>query len=248
MRTVAALCSLGVWALLLAGCTEEDSRPDSTGAAVAIYLTRDGVVAPVRRLVAAPAADSLDATMAALVEGPTGAEQRAGYATALPPGDPADVDVEVVDGVATVQPRPGAGALSDLGEAQIVHTLTQFPDVERVELANGKMLTRKAFEDEAPQILVESPLRDDEVSSPIRVSGTANVFEATVSLEVRDADDDVILEAFTTATSGSGTRGTFATELALPETDGPVTVVAFESSAKDGQPLHVVRVPVTLDG
>ena len=100
--------------------------------------------------------------------------------------------------------------------------------------------------DTTPQVLVESPLPGESVSSPIRLRGTANVFEATVSLEVRVAADEVILETFTTATSGTGTRGTFSTELELPDAEGPVTIVAFESSAEDGLPLHVFRVPVTL--
>ena len=45
---------------------------------------------------------------------------------------------------------------------------------------------RKAIEEQTPQILIESPLPGDTVSSPIRLRGTANVFEATVSIEVRD--------------------------------------------------------------
>jgi hypothetical protein len=102
------------------------------------------------------------------------------------------------------------------------------------------------IEEQTPQILVESRLGDT-VSSPIVLRGTANVFEATVSLEVRDAADEVILETFTTATSGTGTRGTFSTSLELPDTEGPVTIVAFEASAEDGRPLHVARVPVTLE-
>ncbi len=102
-------------------------------------------------------------------------------------------------------------------------------------------------EPDLPPIVVESPLPGDRVTSPIRVSGTANVFEATVSFEVRDQAGAVVLSTFTTATSGTGTRGTFDTELAVPDIHGPVTIVAFEASAEDGSPLHVVRVPVTVD-
>jgi len=93
----------------------------------------------------------------------------------------------------------------------------------------------------------ESPLPGDSVASPIHVTGTANVFEATVSFEVRDHAGDVVMRGFTTATSGNGTRGTFETELAVPELAGPATIVAFEASAEDGSPLHVVQVPVTVD-
>lgn len=146
--------------------------------------------------------------------------------------------------------------------AQVVATLTRFPTVERVAFRlDGEPVTaiggegvlvdppvgRLAIEQQTPQILVESPLPGAIVSSPIRLRGTANVFEATVSLELRDAADEVLLETFTTATSGNGTRGTFATELEVPEgAEGAVTIVAFEASAEDGRPLHVVRVPVTL--
>ena len=67
-----------------------------------------------------------------------------------------------------------------------------------------------------------------------------------MSLEVRDQTGATVLRDFTTATSGTGTRGTFDTRLTLPEASGNLTIVAFESSAEDGRPLHVVRVPVTV--
>jgi len=145
--------------------------------------------------------------------------------------------------------------------AQVVATLTRFPTIERVgfrldgedvDAIGGEGVVvdppvgRLDIEEQTPQILVESPLPGDTVSSPIRVSGTANVFEATVSFEVRDAADAVIDESFTTATSGTGTRGTFEHVLDVPDVHGPVTIVAFEASAEDGSPLHVARVPVTI--
>jgi hypothetical protein len=106
--------------------------------------------------------------------------------------------------------------------------------------------TTTGVEDQLAPIVIESPLPGDSVTSPIRVTGTANVFEATVSFEVRDDAGDVVMRGFTTATSGSGTRGTFATELAVPNLDGSATIVAFEASAEDGRPLHVVEVPITV--
>jgi hypothetical protein len=99
---------------------------------------------------------------------------------------------------------------------------------------------------ETPPIVIESPRPGDRVTSPIPVRGTANVFEATVSFEVLNDAGDVVLSTFTTATSGTGTRGTFETELSVPKLEGPATIVAFEASAKDGSPLHVVRVPVVV--
>ena len=98
-----------------------------------------------------------------------------------------------------------------------------------------------------PPIVIESPRPGESVTSPIRVTGTANVFEATVSFEVRDDAGNVVMRSFTTATSGNGTRGTFETELAVTNLNGPATIVAFEASAEDGRPLHVVELPITVN-
>ena len=65
------------------------------------------------------------------------------------------------------------------------------------------------FEDETPIILVESPLPFEHVTSPLRVTGTANTFEATFNYDLVDSAGKVIATHFVTATSGSGTRGTF---------------------------------------
>ena len=78
-------------------------------------------------------------------------------------------------------------------------------------------------------------------------AGTANVFEATVSLRILDAGGKEIARTFTTATCGSGCRGDYSVSVPY-RVDRPQagTIVVFESSAKDGRPIHVVRVPVTL--
>ena len=197
--------------------------------------------------------------------GPTDAEESDGLVTAIPDGTTL-LGVSVADGVATVDLSgtfdDGGGSASMLGRvAQVVATLTQFPTIERVafrldgepvETIGGEgvvvdpPLGRTAIEEQSPQILIESPLPEDTVTSPIRLRGTANVYEATVSIEVRDENGAVVYEGFTTATSGTGTRGTFDTTVPLKDLEGPMTIVAFEASAEDGRPLHVAKVPVTL--
>jgi hypothetical protein len=57
----------------------------------------------------------------------------------------------------------------------------------------------------------------------------------------------VLDKHFVTATSGSGTRGTYATTLANPDGQtGPATVKVWEASAENGQPLDTVEIPVQL--
>jgi spore germination protein GerM len=231
---------------------------------LAVYFLRDGKVSPVRRTIAATPAVAR-AALTELFEGPTDDEAAAGLVSVVPAGTTLH-DISLENGTATVDLDgafdDGGGSASMQGRiAQIVATLTRFPTIERVAFRlDGKPVEaiggegfvvdppvgRAAIEGQTPQILVESPLPGDSVASPIRLRGTANVFEATVSIEVRDEHGDVVLRTFTTATSGNGTRGTFDTELPLPDRSGNVTITAFEASAEDGRPLHEVDVPVTL--
>jgi hypothetical protein len=244
--------------------TSTDGTTTPAQSSVAVYFLRDGKVSPVRRTIAATPAVAR-AAVTALLEGPTDEEAADGISSAIPAGTHLR-DIALADGIATVDLDgsfdDGGGSASMLGRvAQVVATLTRFPTVERVafridgepvEAIGGEGVVvdppigRSAIEGQTPQILVESPLPGDAVRTPIRLRGTANVFEATVSIDVRDASGKLLKRTFTTATSGNGTRGTFDTELALPDREGHVTVVAYESSAKDGTPLHVVRVPLEL--
>jgi hypothetical protein len=128
--------------------------------------------------------------------------------------------------------------------AQIVYTLTQFPAVRKVRIGDD-VLDRSDLEDVTPVILVESPLPGETVSSPITVRGTSNTFEATMRLEIRRGSNLLVAETVT-ASSGSGERGTYEATLDVDASPGPITLVAFEPSAENGQPLHTVTVPLTL--
>lgn len=190
---------------------------------VRIYLVKDGkLVAEGRQL---PATEAVGhAALRALL------------------GD-AVFDLSIANGVATVD---GLGAVSHERAAEIVATLTQFPTVQAVEL-DGKRLTRLEIEDVTPSILIESPLPEARVAAPLRITGTANTFEASLIIEVLDADGNTLTRKIVTATSGSGTRGTFDTEIGF-DTAGEQagTLYAYEASAEDGSPIHQVRVPLTL--
>ncbi|MHB8643844.1 MAG: Gmad2 immunoglobulin-like domain-containing protein [Gaiellaceae bacterium] len=151
---------------------------------------------------------------------------------------PPKLTVKIANGEATV-----AGAdLSGAALAQVVYTLTQFPTIKSV---NGK--TRSDVEEFVPAILVEQPLPDDTVSSPLHVTGNANTFEATFQYKLLDAAGTVLAKHFVTATSGSGTRGTF--DFTIPFTIGSAqagTLVVYESSAADGSVIHERRIALRL--
>jgi hypothetical protein len=98
-----------------------------------------------------------------------------------------------------------------------------------------------------PAITVRSPVIGAQVTSPVTVSGTADVFEATVSVRILDSAGHEIARTFTTASCGTGCRGGYSVTIpySVPRTQ-PGTVEVFESSAKDGLPINVQLIPVTL--
>lgn len=146
--------------------------------------------------------------------------------------------------------------------AQVVFTLTQFPTVTSVSFhldgspvnaigGEGVLVdpprTRSDFEDQTPAILVESPLPGTRLESPFTATGTSNTFEATYLYSLTDAAGTVLAEGFGTATSGTGTRGTFSQEIAYAEAaPGTAVLKLFESSANDGSDINVVEIPVEL--
>jgi hypothetical protein len=210
-------------AALVAGCGDDsasDTSSTADTASVSVYFLRDGKVWPVRRQV--ESADLPTAAHQALLDGPTQAERDIGLTT------------EVPDDMST--------ALSDAARAQIVYTATQFSSGDSAEL-NGVHYTRFDFEKQTPTVLVESPLAFDQVESPLRVSGTANTFEATFNYELLDAEGNVVDGTFVTATSGTGTRGTFF--FTTGTFDDVAKLVVFERSAEDGSRIHEVEIPLT---
>ena len=196
--------------------------------AIHVYFVRDGRVAPVRRLVPSTPAVGQSA-LDELSRGPTTDERAAGLSISNGEADLGELT-----------------HVSQLAEAQIVYTLTQFPTVRKVRIGDD-VLDRSDLEDVTPVILVESPLAGETVTSPIAVRGTSNTFEATMRVEVRRGSAVLVGETVT-ASSGSGERGTFSATLDVDASPGPITLLAFEPSAENGQPLHMVRIPLTLAG
>lgn len=159
-----------------------------------------------------------DALLAELDAGPTARERGAGFST----------------------PADGQSRL-----AAVVYAFTQFDPTGSVRVA-GKSYSRADFESLTPAILVESPLPFQAVSAPLRVTGSANTFEATFEYELRDPAGKVLSRNFVTATSGSGTRGTFDFTIPFEAPDGIGKLVAFERSAADGSRIHQVEIPLML--
>lgn len=228
------------------------------------YFLRGEKVGPVAR--AATDAGVGMWALHGLLAGPTSTEQALGFSSAVPAGTLL-LGLSIEDGIATVnlteQFTAGGGSASITARvAQVVFTVTQFPTVEGVlfevegaplttvggeGLVLDRPQTRADWESFAPAILVETPLPFGEVTSPVRISGTANTFEAAFHVTIIDGDGTVLYDQPAMATSGSGTRGTFdvSADVDVSE-DGEGTLKVFELWAENGQPVNVVEIPVNL--
>lgn len=220
-----------------------------------IWFTRDGKLFPTRRTrPLTPATSGL--ALSELAAGPTSAETAVGVRNAISSGTKAEISVS--GGVATIDLPgtfyDGGRDAARLRQAQVVYTLTQFPTVSSVGFqrdgkATGWPVRRSDYEDLLPAIVVTSVAIGQRVPSPVTVAGTANVYEATVSIRILDAAGKPVATTFTTATCGSGCRGDYTT--AVKYRLGSVqagTLQVYQVSADDGSALSMVSIPVILGG
>ncbi len=232
---------------------------------VRVYLARGEKIGVSTREIPATKAVA-SAAMRELLAGPTADETSYGLTTIIPEGTELR-GVTVKSGTATVdlsgEYDSGGGTLSmTMRLAQVVYTLTQFPTIDRVlfkiegepvtvfggeGLMIGTPQTRADYEDVTPAILVETPVPGQSASGVLRVTGTANVFEAVFIAEVRDANGTRLVKKIVTATLGTGTRGTYDIKIPFSVTKTQMgSLVVYESSAKDGSAINVVTVPIKL--
>jgi hypothetical protein len=219
--------------------TSTTTTPETTK--LRVYFLLNDKVQPVAREVPKTQAVA-QAALDELAAGTTASEGELGM-TSDASFDISSVTID--NGVATLE---GTAPGSRTGLAQLVYTLTQFPTVKHVEIG-GEHYARADFEDETPAILVESPLPFETVGNPLRAEGTANTFEANFEYEVVEPEGRIADSHFVTATSGSGTRGTFDF-MSRPyeiSREGLGALIVLERSAKDGSRINLVEIPVQME-
>jgi len=247
------------------GETETETEAPVETISISVYLLRGEKVGVAHRTVDKQETVGT-AALEELLRGPTPEEAAAGLGTSIPEGTTLN-GLTIEDGIATVdlsgEYDDGGGSLAMFTRlAQVVHTLTQFPTVQGVLFqldgepvetfsSEGIVLdgpqTREDYEDQAPPTLVETPAVGDALPSPLRLSGTSNVFEATSNYELLDATGAVIAEGFVTASCGTGCRGTFDVEVPFEWSGEPRgTLLVFELSAQDGSRVNVVEIPLAF--
>jgi len=230
--------------------------------------TGDAALVPVLRVVPR-SSETAKAAMIQLLAGPSAAERGAlpRIRTSIPE-DTGFLGVRIANGLAIVnltrEFELGGGRLSVMARlAQVVYTLTQFRTVARVNFEldgepveifspDGIMLdrpvSRATYRDEfLPPIFVDRPAWGASLPNPGRVTGLANVFEATFRIAVIDRNGRVLVARQVMATCGTGCWGTFDVTLGYDvSTARWGTLRAWDLSARDGSPENMREYPVYL--
>ena len=216
-------------------------------------------LAPVLRTVPETKAVA-NAAMTALLEGPKGAELAASPAmyTSIPDGTRL-LDLSIADGVATVNlSAEYKGAIASFqggtANAQVIYTLTQFSTVKLVRIqvegqSRGGAFGRSDYQlvGVLPAIFVDRPAWGAAAGNPARISGLANVFEATFRAQIRDAQGGILVDKQVMASCGTGCWGTFKADLAYSVPKAQYgTLRVYDLSARDGTPENVTEYPVWL--
>jgi len=167
------------------------------------------------------------------------------------------VDIDRDTGVLTVDlsqevdlPGTGHSSTEEVAFAQqLAYTATQFAGVrsvrvwiegEPIEELWGHLDWSRPIEPDPfalTPITIEEPrwgFRREGVG-PLTASGQANTFEATLAVRLIDPDGEVVEEEWITATSGSGTRGTWTYEFGPLGKRGTWVIEAEEPDPSDGE-------------
>ena len=246
--------------------TPTPSRPPAATIIVRAYGVlsgEQGVEGLVPTLHTIPETDGVArAAMEQLLAG----ELAEGVSSAVPAGTRL-LGLTIRDGVAIVDLSRefetgggSAGSMYRLG--QVVYTLTQFSTVRSVLFqVEGRTVTtfgpegivlegpqsRDDFADLLPSVFVDRPAFEAAIGNPARITGNANVFEATFMVSILDGGGRTIAETFVMADCGTGCRGDFSATIEYDVSRGQWgTLRVWVASAQDGAPEDVRDYPVWL--
>lgn len=93
---------------------------------------------------------------------------------------------------------------------------------------------------------VDEPVAGDSVSSPLTVRGRVAAFEATFRIALFDAEKNILADQRGMSSEGQ-TLAPFEEEVSFSVTeDTPACLWVYEASARDGQPINVLQIPLML--
>jgi len=100
---------------------------------------------------------------------------------------------------------------------------------------------------EEANIVVDSPVSDAQVSSPLKATGKARIYESTFAYRLTDSVGNVLAEGrgMTTAPD-MGQFGPFEIDISFTTNSDKGTLEVFSHSPKDGAEINKVTVPLSF--
>ncbi len=99
----------------------------------------------------------------------------------------------------------------------------------------------------ADVVRVDTPSSGDLVMSPVTVSGQIAAFEATFRITIFDATGSQIADQIGMSAEGQ-VLSAFSEDVTFSVSDEtPACLWVYENSAQNGEPIHVIQVPIRLE-
>ena len=227
--------------------TEPTPTTEPTMVDVKVYFFRGERLEIAHRQVEAPAV--LRGAIAAVLAGPTAAEQGAGLTSEIPPATTLR-DVSLADDQAIVDLssdyESGGGSMSMVGRlGQVIFTATQFDNVDRVLFwldgepveffgGEGIVLDEPQARVDVPRqftggIIIDAPEPGATVRSPFTVTGEGDLFEGYAAMWVW-RDGKSIAGPFGVTAGAWGMWDEFETTVTLDITPGPITLIVDDGN------------------
>jgi hypothetical protein len=115
-------------------------------------------------------------------------------------------------------------------------------------LLAGPNLAESSYRTLLPAIAVWNPAIGSHLSGGVRVTGLADVFEASLHIRIVNQTGTTIARTSTTTTCGTGCWGSYTVlvPFSVARDQLGTIVVADDDTDCDGRPQHQVRIPLVL--
>jgi len=109
---------------------------------------------------------------------------------------------------------------------------------------NTEMTVRSSAKNDSIKVI--APKANDQIKSPVQVSGQAAVFEAQLHARIKDNSGLILAEAQFVTREGQ-TMSPFSTKIKYKKPSrNKGTIEIFEKSPKDGAEIHKISIPVVF--
>ncbi|MGI6129715.1 MAG: Gmad2 immunoglobulin-like domain-containing protein [bacterium] len=159
-----------------------------------------------------------------------------------------ETETEVIVKVEYRDPAPDAEVTQAITYPYVVGMIEKTTKPIRFEGADGIYISElyglehmESITAESKAIKLFTPVKGED---GLTVRGIARVFEATVSWRLTDSQGQEKDKGCVTAASGGPNWGYFSFEVPAQYQKAGINLYVYEESAKDGQPVNVVQIPV----